>query len=221
MKKIKIDLKKISKEEIDLIVDYLKRGQIIAYPTETVYGLGCLAIKTKAIKQVHKIKRSPADKPLLILIKSYCQLHDICYVSAKQDRYIRSIWPRTTRQAQNPEYMHNEQPTTFILRGKGVLPGIISGNKDSLAVRLPVANTSQNLPKKQFLIKILKKINTPLISTSLNKYGQKPLAGFSRIEKYFFPHTLDLLIDAGPLTKKAVSRIIDIRDINNIKTLRN
>ena len=220
MKKIKIDINKISSQEIDLIVDYLKRGQTIAYPSDTVYGLGCLATKASAIKQVHKIKRSPADKPLLILIKSYCQVHDICYVSGKQDKYIRSIWPRITRQAHNPKYIHNKPPTTFILRSKGVLPGIISGGKDSLAVRLPVANIKQNMPKKQFLIKILKKTNAPLVSTSLNKHGQKPLAGLSQIEKYFFPHVPDLLIDVGPLTKKAVSRIIDIRDINNIKILR-
>ena len=221
MKIIKLDLKKIKKQDIDLIIDYLQRGQIIAYPTETVYGLGCLAVKAKSIRQVREIKRSPADKPLIILIKSYCQLHDICYVSAKQDRYIRSVWPKTTRQAQNPEYIHNIQPTTFILKSKEVLPNTVSGHKDSLAVRLPVANTSHNLLRKQFLIAILKKVSAPLISTSLNKHSKKPLTGLSRIEKYFSPHTPDLLVDAGPLTKKAVSRIIDIRDINNIKTLRN
>ncbi|MCK5061973.1 L-threonylcarbamoyladenylate synthase [Candidatus Parcubacteria bacterium] len=220
MEIIKIDLKKEKTWETLKIVDYLRRGKTIAYPTETVYGLGCLANKAAAIKQIHKIKRSPTEKPLIILIKSYCQLHDICYVSVEQDKYIRSIWPKTTRKAQDPEYIHNKQPTTFILRSRGVLPNIVSGNEDSLAVRLPVANTSQNLPKKRFLIKILKKVNTPLISTSLNKHCQKPPVKLSLIENYFAPHAPDLLIDVGRLTKKAASRIIDIRDISNIKVLR-
>lgn len=220
MEIIKIDLKKEKTWEIELIRDYLQRGKTIAYPTETVYGLGCAATKASAVKRVHKIKRSPITKPLIILIKSYCQLHDICYVSAKQDKYIRSVWPRTTREAQSSEYVHNQRPITFILRSRGVLPGIVSGNGDSLAVRIPTANISQDLPKKQFLIKILKKLNAPLISTSLNKHCQKPPARLSQTEKYFVPFTPDLLIDAGPLTKKATSRIIDIRDINNINILR-
>ncbi|MCK5212163.1 L-threonylcarbamoyladenylate synthase [Candidatus Parcubacteria bacterium] len=220
METLKIDFKKEKTWEIDVICDHLSRGKTIAYPTETVYGLGCLATKASAVKKVHRIKRSPVNKPLIVLVKSYCQLHDICYVSAAQDKYIRSVWPRTTREAQSPDYIHNKRPTTFILRSRGILPDIVSGDGDSLAVRLPVANISKDLPKKQFLIKILKKLNAPLISTSLNKHCKKPPARLNQTEKYFAPLTPDLLIDAGPLTKKATSRIIDIRDINNIKILR-
>ena len=220
METLKIDFKKEKTWEIEKIVDYLRRGKVVAYPTETVYGLGCLATKASAVKRVHKIKRSPITKPLIILIKSYCQLHDICYASAKQDKYIRSVWPRTTRDAQNPDYIHNKRPSTFILKSRGVLPSIVSGKGDSLAVRLPTANISKDLPKKQFLIKILKKVNFPLISTSLNKHCQPPPSRLNKMKDYFAPHAPDLLIDAGPLTKKATSRIIDIRDINNLKILR-
>jgi len=220
METLKIDFKKEKTWEIEKICDYLQRGKVVAYPTETVYGLGCAATKASAVKKVHKIKRSPVNKPLIILVKSYCQLHEICYVSAAQDKYIRSVWPKTTRQAQNPDHINKEPPSTFILRKRGVLPNIVSGNVDSLAVRIPTANTSQDLPKKKFLIKILKKVNAPLISTSLNKQYQPPPARLNKMEDYFAPYTPDLLIDAGPLTKKATSRIIDIRDINNIKILR-
>ena len=220
METIKIDLKKEKTWQIEKIVDCLQRGQIIAYPTETVYGLGCLATDARAVRMVHKIKRSPVNKPLIVLVKSYCQLHEICYVSAKQDKYIRSIWPRTTREAQNPDLTHKKRPTTFILRSQGVLPDIVSGQGETLAVRLPVANLSEDLPKKEFLIKILKRAKVPLISTSLNLYCQKPSNKLNQLEVYFGKNLPDLLIDAGALTKKATSRIIDIRDIDNIKFIR-
>ena len=155
METLKIDFKKEKTGEIELICDFLNRGKVVAYPTETVYGLGCLATNVNAVKKVHKIKRSPINKPLIVLVKSYCQLHDICYVSAKQDKYIRSVWPRTTRDAQNPKYTQKERPTTFILRSRGVLPGIVSGNEDSIAARLPVANISKDFLKNQILIKII------------------------------------------------------------------
>ena len=220
METLKIDLKSEDSWQIEKIVDYLQHGQIIAYPTETVYGLGCLASKATAVKRVHKIKRSPVNKPLIILVKSYCQLHEICYVSVKQDKYIRSVWPKTTCQAQDPKYIHNKRPSTFILRSRGKLPQIVSGRGETLAVRLPVANLSVDLPKKQFLIKRLKAAKTPLISTSLNLYCQKPPTKLNQLKIYFGKNLPDLLIDVGTLTKKATSRIIDIRDIDNIKFIR-
>jgi len=204
MKKIKIDLKKIGKSDLDKIVRCLNGSKIIVYPTDTVYGVGCLVTDKKAINKVFKIKKIIPPKPLIVLIKSYCMLHELCYVSRAQEKYIRSVWPPTTRDAQDPKYKHNKQSVTFILKSRGNLPKEILGEGGSLAVRLP---------KNDFLIQLLKRINKPLVSTSLNITGQQPLTNLTDLERRFKGIKPDLVIDAGKIEKNKPSKIIDLRNI--------
>lgn len=206
MQIIKINLKKIKDSDIQVIADSLKLGQVIVYPTDTVYGIGCLATDRKAINKVFKIKKIVPPKPLISLIKSYCMLHNLCHVSKTQEQYIRNVWPPTTRDAQNPKYKYKKQPATFILKSRGNLPKEILGEGGSLAVRLP---------KNDFLIKLLKKINRPLVSTSFNISGQPPLTHLVDLKKYFKNLTPDLIIDAGEIKKIKSSKIIDIRNIRS------
>jgi len=206
MQIIKINLKKIKDSDIQIIADSLKLGQVIVYPTDTVYGIGCLATNKKAINKVFKIKKIVPPKPLIVLVKSYCMLHDLCCVSKAQERCIRNVWPPTTRDAQNPKYKYNKQPTTFILKSRGNLPKEIIGEGGSLAVRLP---------KNDFLMKLIKTINEPLVSTSLNITGQPLLTHLVNLEKYFKDIKPNLVIDAGEIKKTKPSKIIDIRNINS------
>jgi L-threonylcarbamoyladenylate synthase len=210
MKTITINQNNPTDEEIQLICDYLEKGKVIAYPTDTVMGLGCLANNEKAVKKIYKIKERPKELPLLVLVKSYCDLHKYVYSSKKQEEYIRKIWPKTTREAHDFKFKKKYKPTTFIFRSRGELPSAVSGGQDSLAVRLP---------RDEFLIKILKKINAPLISTSLNKHCQKPPKDYNNIDKYF-KIAPDLAVFPQVLPEYKESSIIDIRDINNIKILR-
>ena len=83
MKKIRIDLKKTDKKIIGLIADYLNMEKVIAYPTDTIYGLGSRADSKKAIKKIFKIKQRKSDQPLLMLVssigmaKKYCSINPI------------------------------------------------------------------------------------------------------------------------------------------------
>lgn len=212
---MKINLKKIKDSDIELVVDNLKQGKTIVYPTDTVYGLGCLAMNKQAINKVFKIKKIKPPRSLIVLVKSYCMLHDLCYVSKAQEKYIRNIWPPTTKDAQDKNYKYLKQPTTFILKSRGSLPKEILGKDGSVAVRLP---------KNEFLIKILKKVNQPLVSTSLNITGKPTLASLDSVDKYFSGNQPDLIIDAGKIKKIKPSRIIDLRglrsDGSGIKILR-
>ena len=93
MKMIKINNKNVSPEQFKLIADYLVRGKIIVYPTDTIYGLGCLATDKKAIKRILKIKKSKKDKPMIILVSSLAMLKNYCNISEKQTEYLKKIWP--------------------------------------------------------------------------------------------------------------------------------
>ncbi|MDD5290842.1 MAG: L-threonylcarbamoyladenylate synthase [Patescibacteria group bacterium] len=197
METIKINLKKITKNEIDLIIGYLKRGKIIVYPTDTIYGLGCLATNRKAINRIFKIKGRERRKPLLILVNGFKMLKKYCFVSKEQEKYLAKIWK-------------SARPASVILRKKGNLPAELTAGGETIAVRLP---------KVKFLIKILNEANKPIVSTSLNLSGQKSLDSVSRLDNYFKKRKPDLIIDAGVMKAKP-SRLIDVRDLKNIVILR-
>jgi len=195
MKTISVDINKITQEQIDLIVDYLNRGQVLAYPTDTVYGLGCDARDAQAIKRINRIKGEKGNKPLIILISDFKMLQRYCFFNQEQEKYLKQVWPGTV---------------TVILKKRPNLPKELTGGLNSLAVRLP---------KNDFLIKIIESAGFPIVSTSLNKKGERQLTNVKNLEKYFkyFP---DLVIDAGKSEKTKPSRLVDLRDVKNIKIIR-
>lgn len=195
MPTIKIDINKITEEQIDLIIDYLKRGRVLAYPTDTVYGLGCDARNALAINQINKIKGQKGSKPLLILISDFKMLKKYCFTNLEQTEYLKKAWPG---------------PVTVILKRRPNLPSELTGGLNSLAVRLPA---------NEFLIKIISQAGFPIVSTSLNKTGQPPLSSTKNLAEHFeiLP---DLALDAGTIAGAKPSKLVDLRDVKNIEVLR-
>ncbi|MCK5510203.1 threonylcarbamoyl-AMP synthase [Candidatus Parcubacteria bacterium] len=211
MKTIKINKNNFTKMDIDFIADKLRQGKVVVLPTDTIYSLHCIATNKKAIEKIYKIKKRNKKCPLLVLVKSYCMLHDYSFVFKEQERYIRSIWPPTTRLAQDKNYLYKKKPTTFILKAREKLPKEIRGKDNSLAFRLP---------KDDFLIKIIIRLNIPLISTSFNISGEEYNENFLLKFKEFSLNP-DIIVDSGKSKNIKGSRIINIININNIKVIRN
>ncbi|MDD5031764.1 MAG: L-threonylcarbamoyladenylate synthase [Patescibacteria group bacterium] len=197
MECLKINLKNIIKAEIDLIIDYLKRGKVIVYPTDTIYGLGCLATDKRAIKKIFRIKGREKRKPLLILVSDFKMLKKYCRIGKKQEKYLKNAWK-------------SARATSVILKKKNNLPRELTGGGKTVAVRLP---------KMKFLLKILRGTKQPIVSTSLNKSGQRNLDSVRGLDNYFKKEKPDLVIDGGTIKAKP-SRLIDLMDIENIKVLR-
>ncbi len=205
MREIKVDLNKITKKQIDLIADYLLKGEVIVYPTDTIYGLGCLAEDKKAIERIYKIKQRDKSKPLLILASSFNMVKKYCFLSKEQENFLKNKWPG---------------PVSVILKSRNLLPRELTGGKNSIAVRLPARIIQEGKPKNNFLIKIISKVGKPIVSTSVNISGRESLINVDNIEKYFGVEKPDLIIDAGELKAKP-SRLIDLRDLDDVKVLRN
>lgn len=219
MKKLKIDLKNKSasansafvattakgaatadKEEndIDLVVDYLRKGKVVVLPTDTVYGLHGDATNSRAIEKIRRIKKRGKNSPLLILVSSLEMVKRYCYLSQKQPEFLRKIWAS------------GNKPVSVVLKSRGKLPRELTAGLDSIGVRLP---------KSVFLTTIIERVGVPVISTSLNISGQKPLIGVEGLDKYFKAPKPDLVVDAGKL-KGSPSRLIDLRNVEDIKILR-
>ena len=195
MEIIKINPNDISREQIDIIVNFLNNGKVIAYPTDTIYGLGCDARNVKAVNKIYSIKEREKKKPMIILAASIAMVKRYCYVTKKQEEYLGKIWPGSV---------------TVILKSKKLLAGILAGSEGTQSVRLP---------DNDFLLKIIKQLKAPIVSTSLNKSGEEPVKEIKDIEKYFSGSKPDLIIDGGKLGGKP-SRVVDIRDMDNINVLR-
>lgn len=173
----------------------LLAGETIFYPTDTIYGLGCLADDVRAVEELYKIKHRPGHQPSLILINSWVMLEKYCQVRQEQLDYLKNIWPGRV---------------TVILQGQGNLSAV-SGDGDSIAVRWP------DHPWLDALLEVTKR---PVVSTSANLSGAEPVKSVAELESNFAGNLPDLAIDAGELNSQA-SKLIDLRNFPDIKIIRN
>lgn len=206
MKKVKINLKKYTNKEIQHIANKILKGYVVALPTDTVYGLHCLATNKKAITRIYHIKKRKASqqKHIILLVKSFCMVRKYCFFSKKQYKYLKKIWS-------------GRRATTVILK---VRPSIISKNIFLKEVVSKDNGIAIRLPNNKFLLDLIKEIREPIASTSLNITGKKELENIDEVEIYFKKQKPDLVVDAGKLPIKKASRLEDIRDMNDIKIYR-
>ncbi len=185
---LKIDIKKIKEQDLKLIVKVLTEGGVIAYPSDTIYGLGCLATNTQAIKKIKDLKKREASKPLLVLVSSLTMAKRYCYISKDKELILKKIWLES-------------RPSSVILKHRSLLSSELVDQNNGLAIRLPKGN---------FLGKIIRRIKVPLVSTSFNVSGQPVIERVDNLDFNKDKITPDLVIDGGILKGKA-SRLLDLR----------
>jgi L-threonylcarbamoyladenylate synthase len=198
---IKLEKKfaEFKQSDFDLIAVYLHAGKVLVLPTDTIYGLSCLATDREAIKKIFKLKKREPHKPLITLVSSVAMVKRYAYLPKLEAEILNKLWGDTV------------VPTTVILRAKNNLPAEIISASGGLSCRLP---------KSDFLIKIIKKVNAPIISTSFNLSGQEPLIDISELDYSFLgKNKPDLVINVGRAKRKKPSRLVDLRD-GSLKIIR-
>lgn len=142
--------------ELSIAINIIKKGGVLLYPTDTVYGLGCDARDEKAIERIAKIKNRPDNKSYIILVNSIDELKDIL-VDYKEEWFTK---------------IPNDKPTTVIYPKTKNLPKAVLAEDGSVAVRII---------KHPFCNALLEAIKTPLVSTSANISGEPSPSTFSDI----------------------------------------
>ena len=157
------------------IVDCLKDGGVIIYPTDTIYGLGCDIFHPKAIERICKIKNVDPQK---------AQLSFICRDLSHLSDYTKSIDTPLYRMLKN--YLPG--PYTFILPASKMVPKILKSKKDTIGLRVP-----DNVICKA----ILNELDNPILSTSL---PGKIIEEYTNPEIIYekFDKVVDYIIDGGP-----------------------
>ena len=186
----KVDNKDIDKlykdKDIRLAADIIKSGGLVAFPTETVYGLGADAFMEEAAKKIYAAKGRPSDNPLIVHISEIREVDDIAecipdifYSLAKK------YWPG---------------PMTVVLKKRNIVPDATSGGLDTVAVRLPDNNIARA---------IIKESGVPIAAPSANTSG-RPSPTKARHVLEDMNGKIDMIIDGGTVGIGVESTIVDL-----------
>ena len=176
--------------KINEIIEHLRSGKLIVYPTDTLYALGADIYNEDAVKKVYQLKNRPFSLPLPVAVPSIQEMKRIAYVNDLAEKLAKNFLPGKL---------------TLILYKKDV-PDIVTANSDKVAVRIP---------NNEMALKILRNYS-PLTVTSANIHGEKVPSCIEEIKKLFGK---DLLYIDGEELRSEPSTIVDCTS-SEIKILR-
>ena len=166
-------------------ITLLRRGQVVAIPTDTVYGVAALALDAAAVAKIFAAKERPADKPLPVFVPSVAELTQVCRdVPPVAYSLLKQHWPGAL---------------TVVLPAAPAIPGIVTHNGPSIAVRIP------DYP---LVLQLLHQLQEPLAVTSANRSGG-PNAQTAAEVKRQLDGRIALILDDGPSPSRVASTIVD------------
>ena len=174
-----------SSKSIEVIQSVLNSGGVIAFPTDTFYGLGADPFNTEAISKTFQIKQRPADKPLLVLIHTLGQLEALTQEVTHNARQLSDhFWPG---------------PLTLLFKADEGLPDVLTAGTGTIGIRLP---------GHSFTRRLLETLGRPLTAPSANPSGEKELSTAAEVQQVLGAQ-LDLIIDGGPTPGGKPSTVLD------------
>jgi L-threonylcarbamoyladenylate synthase len=178
--------------------EVLKRGGVILYPTDTIWGLGCDATRTKSVERILEIKRRPENKGFIILLDHYERLYD----------YVIKV-PEITADLINSY----DQPLTVIYPDAKNLARQLVHPDGSIAVRIV---------RDEFCQKLISLFNKPIVSTSANISGMPSPLFFTRIHKDIIDR-VDYVVNLYQhrIDQVKPSTIIKFDESGNYRVIRN
>lgn len=171
---------------ISRVVDLLKRGGIVAYPTDTFYGIGCDIMNKKAIEKVYAIKQRNKTKPFSFICPDLKDIATYAKVSNMAYRNMKRLLPG---------------PYTFVLSGTKMVPKIMLTKRRTAGIRVP---------DNQIALMLAQGLGNPIISTSATDPDGNVFEDPSLLHDYF-DKRLDAVIDGGPV-QNAPSSVISLLD---------
>lgn len=185
---IKIDKDNFNIEDLKAGAKIIRSGGIVAFPTETVYGLGANGLDAKAVEKIYKAKGRPADNPLILHIGQVDQLEDLVEeVPLDALKCIDVFWPG---------------PLTIILKASQKVPHIISGGLETVAVRMPENKIARAL---------INLSGVPLAAPSANLSGKpSPTSAVHVIDD--MDGKIEMIIDGGETGIGLESTVLDLSE---------
>ncbi len=179
-----LKIKDLYNDSLEYPCEVLKSGNLVAFPTETVYGLGALATNPEAVRKIFEVKGRPQDNPLIVHLSSIDQIKDFAFMEERYMKVINKLTPG---------------PITFVLKKKDNIPYEVTAGLDTVGIRIPAHPIAQRLAR----------CAGPIAAPSANLSGRpSPTDAKSVIED--LNGLVDCIIDAGESAFGIESTIVDL-----------
>lgn len=172
---------------ITQMVDTLKGGGIIAYPTDTTYGIGCSIFNKKGIERIYLLKQREKKKPFSFICSDLSEVARY----AKVSNYAFKILKR-----------HLPGPYTFVLDATSIVPDLLVTKQKTVGIRIP---------DNRICLALVKELGHPIITTSANLSGEEPI-GDPYLVELNMGKQLDAVVDGGILSADVSSVVSLIGD---------
>jgi L-threonylcarbamoyladenylate synthase len=175
--------------QIRIAADAIRRGELVVFPTETAYGLAADAMNESAVKRVYDAKGRPDGRALPVQISGIRDLNKVAeYLPENAKLLAEKYWPG---------------PLTLVLQRSSALPKIVTGEMETVGVRVPDHPVAQAL---------LAELGSPIVATSANVSGEDPpLNAEEAIHQV--GESISVVLDAGPSRLGVASTVVDLSTV--------
>ena len=172
-------------ESVKKAAALLRAGQVVAFPTETVYGLGADALNAEAVRRIFAAKERPADNPLIVHVADPAQLTDLCRITDTAQALMEAYWPG---------------PLTLLLKKTDRVPSVTTAGLASVAVRCP---------QHPVALALLRECALPIAAPSANRSG-RPSPTTARHVREDMQGRIPLILDGGACRVGVESTVVDL-----------
>lgn len=183
---IKVNPQRTNRNIIQRAVKIIKKGGLVAFPTETVYGLGANALDKKAVRKIFEAKKRPMDNPIIVHIADFEDLFKLAKKIPKEAKILaKKFWPG---------------PLTLVLFKKKIVPDIVTAGGNTVSIRIP---------KNKIALELIKNSRVPIAAPSANLAG-RPSPTTARHVFGDLGNKVDLILDGGRTKIGVESTVVNL-----------
>lgn len=192
---IKVSPESPEVDRLKVCADIIKRGGLVAFPTETVYGLGCDGLNEKAVERLYRVKRRKPTKPVILHVHTPLQVEEVAEVNEVARALMDEFFPG---------------PLALVLKKRRCVPDVTSGYTDKIAVRMPA---------NRIALKLIELSETVIAAPSANRSGGiSPTRAEDVVEE--FGDEIDAVVDGGETEVGIESTVLDLSEDKKAVVLR-
>jgi L-threonylcarbamoyladenylate synthase len=183
---LKVDPQKPEIDKVRVAAELIKEGGLVAFPTETVYGLGADALNSKAVLALFEAKKRPLDNPPIVHVENTSDVYRLAtQIPAKAERLMKEFWPG---------------PLTLVFKHSDIVPDVTVAGLDTIAIRMPHHNVA---------LVLIRESNRPIAAPSANLAG-KPSPTSAKHVFDDLNGRIDAILDGGPTRIGVESTVLDL-----------
>lgn len=179
-------IEKFSKQVLLKAAEIIKNGGLVAFPTETVYGLGASALNARAVVRIFEVKNRPSFDPLIVHIQKREDLFRLCKaIDRRVELLIERFWPG---------------PLTLVLFKTEIIPEVVCAGLESVAIRMPA---------NKIALKLIEESGVPIAAPSANPFGYLSPTTAEHVREQI-GDKIDFIIDGGKTEIGIESTVLDL-----------